>query len=212
MFIAFEGPIAAGKTSLANRFSARSDSTLILEKFSENEYLADFYEDKERWSFPVQMWFLFDRHKQMDAYVNSGEQLLVADYAFIKDNVFARLLLRGRELRLFQRASSALGPHLLRPDLFVYLDAENDVLLERIAGRGRSYESHIDAVYLDKLREAYDSELKNVPGRESIQFDTSALDLNSPSQLRAIFDAIDDSLNHISSPLKGGPSSLPKTP
>jgi deoxyguanosine kinase len=199
MLVAFEGPIAAGKTTLAQLYSTHAKCPAVLEEFVGNEFLADFYADKDRWSFQMQLWFLLDRHEQLAKYGRSAAPLLVADYAFIKNEIFARFLLHNRDLRLFERAASALNTILVQPDLFVYLDANDTVLLGRIAGRGREYEKHINEKYLNDLRAAYESNLMSSTERQIVQFDTSTLDLNSKVELDAIFDAIDVHVSRISS-------------
>ncbi|WP_433973943.1 deoxynucleoside kinase [Tunturiibacter lichenicola] len=191
MLISFEGPIAAGKTTLAHLYSAHATGRLVLEEFTTNQFLEDFYADNDRWSLQMQLWFLLDRHTQLRALANEENDLLVADYAFIKNEIFAQMLLTGRDQLLFGRVVQALGSDILSPELYIYLDASNDVLLNRIAGRGRAYESHINGDYLNRLRKAYDSNLDTRSGREVIHFDTSTLDLNSKEQLNAMFEFID---------------------
>jgi deoxyguanosine kinase len=202
MFVAFEGPIAAGKTTLAGLYSAHLKCPLLLEEFSGNEFLADFYENRERWSLPMQVWFLLDRHEQLAATSLPTESALIADYAFIKNEIFAELLLDGREFRLFQRTARALSTKHASPDLIVHLDAKNDVLLERIANRGRAFEKHIDRAYLNSLRAAYDTKLRDAFGSAIFHFDTSELDLQSSEQLIAIFTAINSAVTKLSGVLQ----------
>jgi deoxyguanosine kinase len=190
MLIAFEGPIAAGKTTLAQLYSAHARSPVLLEEFSSNEFLADFYADNDRWALPMQTSFLLDRCTQLSA-TNFRSPLTVADYAFLKNQIFAQVLFKGRELRLFSRLVENLGGSMPSPDLFVYLDARNDVLLERIARRGRPYEALIDGEYLSRLRVSYDLYLGPRIKRRIFRFDTSTLDLESENQMRDLFAGID---------------------
>jgi deoxyguanosine kinase len=193
-YIAFEGPIAAGKTTLATLFAAHTSSELVLEDFEGNEFLADFYSNRNRWSLPMQLWFLSARIPTLKAIHRTSERAKVADYTSRKDALFARLLLKDRELRLFDRIAAVAASDISQPDLIVYLDARTDVLLERIRQRGRVYEEAIDGAYLDALREAYDENLTSNGGLNVFRYDTSTLDLKSDAQMRALYKAIMESL------------------
>src|SRR5687767_5572432 len=116
--IGFEGPIAAGKTTLAKRLSEHSRYDLVLERFDENEFLEDFYANKERWALPMQLWFLLERHKQLLELASRSRVATVADYTSIKNDVFAAVLLRGREESLYGGISSVLAP-VRHPDILV---------------------------------------------------------------------------------------------
>lgn len=191
MLIAFEGPIAAGKTTMATLYSRYSGGVLILEEFEKNEFLEDFYSDERRWSLPMQLSFAVDRSAQWDRFEDRRSDLLIADYSPFKDRIFARTLMCGRELRLFERTMAAVRRRDLRADLIVHLDATDRILLDRIAARGRIFEKHIDSGYLDRLREAYASELKCDEAPETLWLDTTDLDLGSGAQLLAVYQAID---------------------
>src|SRR5215469_14233404 len=134
-YIGFEGPIAAGKTTLAGMLANNLGSNLLLEDFDHNEFLADFYADQERWGLGMQLWFLSSRHEQLCTIQNPLDRSIVADYTHLKDGVFASLLLRDRELRLHDRLTRNLDSDVPKPNLIVHLDARNDVLLGRIRGR-----------------------------------------------------------------------------
>jgi deoxyguanosine kinase len=191
MLIAFEGPIAAGKTTLATLYSEYSGGTLILEEFEKNEFLADFYADKPRWSLPMQLSFALDRNTQWRRFEAQQSTLLIADYSPLKDMIFARTLMGGRELRLFERAVGAVQHENLPADLIVHLDATDEVLLNRIASRGRPYERQIDPAYQNQLRAAYALQLKQSEAPDTLWFDTTELDLGSRAQLSAVYTAID---------------------
>lgn len=118
------------------------------------------------------------------------DTIRIADYAFVKDAIFAELLLRGRELRLYERINGALQAELVRPKVLVYLDATNAVLLQRIARRGRAYEVAIDEHYLNELRDAYSRRVSAMGAKAPIYIDTSTLNLASESQLDAIFHRV----------------------
>jgi deoxyguanosine kinase len=189
-YIAFEGPIAAGKTTVANLLANHISSELLLEEFEGNEFLADFYSDRRRWSLPMQLWFFSVRLPALKSVGHPSERAVVADYTCRKDRLFARLLLDGRELRLFNRVTALAASDVIQPDLIVYLDAKTEVLLERIRRRGRPYEETIDGSYLDALRLAYDDDLINSRSLNVLRYDTSALNLDSETEKRHLYHAI----------------------
>jgi deoxyadenosine/deoxycytidine kinase len=193
-YIAFEGPIAAGKTTLATLLAEHISSNLVLEDFEGNEFLADFYSNRDRWSLPMQLWFLSARIPPLKSIRRTARRGNVADYTSRKDGLFARLLLKDRELRLFDRIAAVATGDINQPDLIVYLDATTDVLLERIRQRGRVYEGAIDGAYLDALRDAYDEDLTSTGGLNVFRYDTSTLDLKSEAQKHGLYDAIMASL------------------
>jgi deoxyguanosine kinase len=189
-YIGFEGPFGAGKTTLATLMASRTDSDLVLEELDDNEFLSDFYGDRERWSLPMQLSFLALRHRQLATIAQERTRSLIADYTYAKDGAFARQLLRGRELRLYERINGGLSSQLPLPDLVVHLDAPNEVLLGRIRLRGRAYEACIDSAYLDEVRDAYDHHYLRAAGLPIFRYDTAALNLESETQLVGLFEAI----------------------
>lgn len=194
-YIAFEGPIAAGKTTLATRLAAHLLSELVLEEFEGNEFLEDFYRDRRRWSLHMQLWFLCARIPALSLIRRSKRSAVVADYTARKAPLFARLLLDARELRLFDRVATLAAPELAQPDLIVFLDAETEILLDRIRCRGRRYEETIDGSYLNSLRRAYEEDLLH-RDLKVVRYDTSALDLNSVTQMQHLYDTILGALPH----------------
>ncbi len=189
-YIGFEGPIGAGKTTLAQLLAMHLNATLILEDVDGNEFIADFYRDKERWALGTQLAFLISRYEQLRTIPPSRSRPVVSDYTQAKDPIFARALLHDREVELYERLSAGLDASVFRPDLTVYLDARNDVLLDRIRRRNRPYEVSIDAEYLDELREAYARHHNSTGRLQVLSFDTSTLDLCSKSQLDSLFKNI----------------------
>jgi deoxyguanosine kinase len=159
MYVAIEGVIGVGKTTLARMLQARFDADLLLEIFEENPFLSDFYADRERYAFQTQIFFLLSRYQQQNNTVPNilaaGKNLL-ADYTFAKDALFAGINLRGDELAMYERVHEALGEKIPRPDLVVYLQADTDVLMQRITLRDRSYERQMERAYIDELNQAYD--------------------------------------------------------
>jgi deoxyadenosine/deoxycytidine kinase len=189
-YIGFEGPIGAGKTTLAQLLALHLGATLILEDVDGNEFLPDFYANRERWALGAQLAFLISRYEQLRTIPPSRSRPVVSDYTQAKDPIFARALLHDREVQLYERLSIGLDASIFRPDLTVYVDATNNVLLDRIRRRNRPYETSIDGGYLDSLRDAY-ARYHNSTGRlQVLNFDTSALNLCSESQLNSLYKKI----------------------
>lgn len=188
--IGFEGPIAAGKTTLANLMANHIGAKLVLEDVDGNEFLADFYKDRARWSLAMQLWFLATRHDQLSQIPCAEDNFVVADYTYAKEAVFAQLLLNDRELRLYNQITAGLTANVAKPDLVVYLDAENDVLLSRIEKRGRSYEASINTEYLESVRQAYERKSISNYATSFLRFDTTHLDINSDIELSDLYRRI----------------------
>jgi deoxyadenosine/deoxycytidine kinase len=190
MYVSFEGPIAAGKTTLAKRFHGRLglDALLLLEQFEENPFLASYYQDRERWSLAMQLDFLVKRHRQLSCHSILSVKHALSDHSMIKDLVFARLLLNGDELSLYRSISDEFPSQAVSPNIFVYLDAPNEVLLERIRDRGRPYEQTIDSIYLDSLRAEYEKAFSAM-GR-IVRLDTTTFSQSSPADLDRIWETI----------------------
>ena len=156
-YIAVEGPIGVGKTSLARRLSESFDSDLILEQPEENPFLERFYRDPENAAFPTQLFFLFQRARQMQTFRQADmfQPVRISDYLLEKDRIFARLTLDDAEFGLYEQIYDKLSIELPEPDLVVYLQAPLDVLLRRIASRGIAYEQQINRAYLERVMDAY---------------------------------------------------------
>lgn len=189
-YIGFEGPIGAGKTTLAQLLALHLGATLILEDVDGNEFLPDFYADRERWALGAQLAFLISRYEQLRTIPPSRSKPVVSDYTQAKDPIFARALLHDREVELYERLSIGLDASVSRPDLTVYVDAKNDVLLDRIRKRNRPYEVAIDAEYLEALRDAYTHHHNSTGRLRVLSFDTSTLNLCSGAQLNSMYKKI----------------------
>lgn len=189
-YIGFEGPIGAGKTTLAQLLALHLGASLILEDVDGNDFLPDFYADRERWALGAQLAFLISRYEQLRTIPAVRGRPVVSDYTQAKDPIFARVLLNQREVELYERVSAGLDVSVCRPDLTVYLDARDDVLLDRIRRRNRPYEASIDTGYLDALRDAYASHHQSTGRVQVLTVDTSVLDLRSESHLRSLFEKI----------------------
>jgi deoxyguanosine kinase len=156
-FIAVEGPIGAGKTSLAKRLAESLSAELILEEVAENPFLQRFYQDGQSAALPAQMFFLFSRARQVESLRQSDlfSSVRVADYIFGKDNIFAELNLSPDELSLYRQVVESLKVDAPVPDLVIYLQASVDSLLNRISRRGIGFERAINRRYLERLTDAY---------------------------------------------------------
>lgn len=156
-YIVVEGPIGAGKTSLAKRLASRLGTDLLLEQPGANPFLARFYQDMPRYALPTQLFFLFQRAKQIEplAQPDMFSRATVSDFLLDKDPLFARITLTGDELALYDRIYEALRPHAPGPDLVVYLQAQPDTLIERVRRRAEQFERGISEEYLALLAEGY---------------------------------------------------------
>ncbi|MFW5955447.1 MAG: deoxynucleoside kinase [Rhodothermales bacterium] len=156
-YIVIEGVIGAGKTTLARLFCERFNGRLVLEEFEQNPFLERFYQDPPRWSFQTQLSFLASRFRQQKRMLDRDlfQRIVVSDYAFDKDRIFAHLNLEGDELRLYESLYLLMQPATPRPDLIIYLQSTTERLLSNIKMRGRSYEENMRREYIESLNDAY---------------------------------------------------------
>lgn len=177
-FIAIEGAIGVGKTTLARLMQPEFGAQLLLEKFEENPFLADFYADRERYAFQTQIFFLLSRYRQQQVVPAMRRQSpVISDYTFMKDRLFAHLNLRGDELTVYESVYNALSENIPSPDLVVYLRAETDTLMERIAMRDRPYERDMDRNYIDALNRAYEGFFTTYRDSPVLTIDTENLNI-----------------------------------
>ncbi len=213
MYIAIEGVIGVGKTTLARMLQPRFEADLQLEVFEENPFLADFYADRSRYAFQTQIFFLLSRYHQQRRSVrevlDSGRNLLT-DYTFAKDSLFARINLGGDELDMYDKVHEALGEKIRLPDLIVYLQADTEVLMQRIAMRDRSYERNMEMGYIDALNTAYsDHFIHHYQGPPVLTICTNELDfVKNPLDLNLIENRVREELSKMlrqeSLPLQNG--------
>lgn len=199
MYIAIEGVIGVGKTTLARLLQPAFDADLLLEVFEENPFLSDFYTDRERYAFQTQIFFLLSRYYQQKKAVPGAladGNNLISDYTFEKDALFAGINLIGDELVMYQRVHAALAEKIPLPDLIVYLKADTDILLQRIASRDRPYERNMERAYIEKLNQAYEDFFGDYHhGSPVLAVETNDLDyLRHPEELKWVENRIRQAL------------------
>lgn len=156
-YIAVEGVIGAGKTALAKKLKTKLDARLVLEQFETNPFLEKFYNDRRRYAFQTQMFFLINRYKQQEELIQEDlfSSYIISDYTFEKDRIFAYLNLNGDELKLYESLYPLLARTLRKPDLVVFLQSSIDRLMFNIKKRGRAIEKNLTRSYIEELSEAY---------------------------------------------------------
>ena len=157
-YVVIEGNIGVGKTTFCRKLQEKYDARLILEQFSDNPFLPYFYENPERHAFSVELFFMTERHRQLQEELIQGNlfnQQIISDYIFIKTLLFAKNNLNEEEYRLFNRLFHVLNAHFKKPDLVVYLHRPISSLLTQIKKRGRSYEMEMSTMYLENIQKAY---------------------------------------------------------
>lgn len=177
-YIVVEGPIGVGKSTLTRLLIERFNGRGVYEIVEENPFLASFYADREKYAFQTQLFFLLSRFKQQQSLYQEDlfNQLLVSDYLFAKDRIFANLTLDPNELALYERVYEGFGPRVRKPDLVVYLRARLDVLLARIRKRGREFERRFDPEYLEALCSTYNDFFFRYEDTPLLVVDTSDID------------------------------------
>ncbi len=194
-YIAVEGVIGVGKTTLTKLIAERYNGKFFLEVVEENPFLEPFYADKEKYAFQAQIFFLLSRFKQqqelmqMDLFSN----FIVSDYFFEKDRIFAYLNLNEKELGLYETLWKMMSRTVSKPDLVIYLSANTDIIMSRIEKRGRSFEHNMDRHYIENLKQAYDYFFFHYNDSNSLTINTDKLDyVNDPEHLELILKQIED--------------------
>jgi deoxyguanosine kinase len=194
-FIAIEGVIGAGKTTLAQMLAERNKARLVLEQFEENPFLPKFYEEKKRYAFQTQLAFLASRFKQQQNMTNRDlfDDFIISDYIFEKDRIFARLNLDDDEMGLYDNIYSIMTGISARPDLVIYLQSSVERLMDNIEKRGRVYEKHITPDYLQELSDSYNQFFYHYNKAPLIIVNAAEIDfVNNPSHLSYIEEQIFD--------------------
>lgn len=177
-FIAVEGIIGTGKTSLVNKLCAAFEGTAILEQFSENPFLPRFYDDPKRYAFTLETSFLTDRYKQMKEKLTSGQLFLpcISDYIFEKSMLFAKVNLSDAEYELFKKMAGFMTENLPEPEIILYLYKNPETAKKQILSRGRPYEKNIELSYLQSIHESYMEFFKQNTHLKTVFVDSSNLD------------------------------------
>lgn len=178
-YIAIEGNIGAGKTSLTHLIAQEFNAKMVLERFADNPFLPKFYEDNERYAFPLEMSFLADRYQQLSddlAQFDLFKNFIVSDYYIFKSLIFAQVTLQHDEFFLYRKMFDVMYKEITKPDLYIYLYQNTDRLLENIKHRGRSYEQNISAKYLEKIHKGYASFIQSEEHLNTLIIDVSDMD------------------------------------
>ncbi|GDX41894.1 MAG: hypothetical protein RL555_133 [Bacteroidota bacterium] len=193
-FITIEGNIGAGKTTLAQLLSRHFKARLILEEFADNPFLPKFYEHPDQYAFPVELFFMAERYKQLKELLQQQDlfqQVTISDYLFTKCLLFAKVTLPADEYRLYQRLFDIIHQQLVQPDLLVYLHAPVEKLQANIKKRNRAYEQNISDNYLQQLQETYTHYLRQQASR-TLFVDVSQADfLYNDAHLQTLINALD---------------------
>lgn len=193
-YIAIEGNIGSGKTTLANMIAEDFNAKIILERFADNPFLPKFYEDHDRYAFPLEMSFLADRYQQLSddlAQFDLFKNFIVSDYYIFKSLIFAQITLQKDEFYLYRKMFDIMYKEISKPDLYIYLYQDTPQLLQNIKKRGRDYEQNIAPEYLDKIHGGYSSFIKTEENLKTLIIDVSKKDfLNNPEDYKEIIALI----------------------
>ena len=194
-FITIEGNIGAGKTTLAYLLSKHLNARLILEEFADNPFLPKFYENQRQYAFPLELFFMAERYKQLKDLLQTKDMfqnVTISDYLFTKCLLFAKVNLPEEEFILYQKLFDILSPQIVQPDLLIYLHAPVSKLKENIKKRNRSYEKAIDPEYLFALQEIYTQYIKQ-HNIKTLYIDAANSDfLGNEDHLRVVIDALNN--------------------
>jgi|TARA_B100000929_G_C15431349_1_gene394780 deoxyadenosine/deoxycytidine kinase len=198
-YVAIEGTIGVGKTSLANLLSEKLSAKLVLETFEDNPFLSDFYEDPERHAFQTQLWFLLQRYQQQQdlRQVDMFQNLVITDYMFVKDRLFASLNLSEKEMSLYDTVANMMERNVIHPDLVIFLQADTETLMKNIAKRGRDFEKNISEDYIDALNQVYNEYFFRYQDTPLVIINTNNIDFVNNHQ------DLEEMINYIRQPVTG---------
>ncbi len=198
-FITVEGNIGAGKTTLSTLLSGHFNAKLILEEFAENPFLPKFYESPQQYAFPLELFFMAERYKQLKEMLQTKDmfqQITVSDYLFTKCLLFAKVNLPDEEFRLYQKLFDIINPQIVQPDILIYLHTPVNKLQENIKRRNRKYEQDIPNDYLFNLQETYTQYIKQ-HNIKTLFVDAGNADfIDNPEHLNTIIDALNKEYEH----------------
>ncbi len=198
-YLAVEGPIGVGKTSLVKLLGEKLGAKIVLEEYENNPFLEEFYNDPDRYAFQTQLFFLMNRYRQQQdlRQVDMFHNLLITDYMFVKDRLFASLNLNDKELSLYDTVANLLEKNVLKPDLVIFLQAETQTLMRNISKRGRDFENNMSFEYLDALSQVYSEYFFKYQDTPLIIINTNDIDfVNNESDL-------DEVIKYIREPVTG---------
>jgi|TARA_B110000438_G_scaffold32244_1_gene31770 deoxyguanosine kinase len=198
-YVAIEGTIGVGKTSLAKLISEHLGAKLVLEEFQDNPFLSDFYNDPERHAFQTQLWFLLQRFQQQQdlRQIDMFQNLVITDYMFVKDRLFASLNLNEKEMSLYDTVANMMERNVIGPDLVIFLQADTETLMRNISKRGRDFEKNMSEDYIDALNQVYNEYFFRYQDTPLVIINTNNIDfVNNKGDL-------DEVINYIRQPAKG---------
>ena len=198
-YIAIEGPIGVGKTSLAKLLSKKMNARLILEKFEDNPFLSEFYDDPGRFAFQTQLFFLLQRYQQQQdiRQVDMFHNIIISDYMFIKDRLFASLNLDEKEMNLYDSIANMMERNIINPDLIIYLQADTSTLMKNIEKRGRNFENNISFDYINALNDIYTAYFFRYNDTPLVIINTNNIDFVNNA------DDLDQVIDYINQPVSG---------
>ncbi|MGX1928827.1 2-amino-4-hydroxy-6-hydroxymethyldihydropteridine diphosphokinase [Flagellimonas sp. 2504JD4-2] len=197
-FIAVEGNIGAGKTTLSKMIAADFNAKLVLERFADNPFLPKFYEDQSRYAFPLEMSFLADRYQQFTddtSQFDLFKNFMISDYDIFKSLIFAKITLQQEEFDLYRKVFNFMYKEVKKPEIYLYLYQNTERLLDNIKKRGRDYEQNISPSYLEQINRGYLDFIKGHPNQNSMILDISELDfVDQPNDYNTILEALSDQI------------------
>lgn len=193
-FITIEGNIGAGKTTLATMLAKHFGAKLILEEFADNPFLPLFYERPQQYAFPLELFFMAERYKQLKEMLQTQDlfsDIIISDYLFVKSLLFAKVTLPAEEYALYQKLFDIINPQLVQPDLLIFLNAPVSKLQENIRHRNRSYEQQIPDNYLSQVHDTYMQYIKQHPVR-TLMIDMTTTNFLQPADFEKLLQALEE--------------------